>query len=67
MLDSLLLRIQKHKHIYEGSDNPQLVQMWLVLLELAKSDAFFRKDYIKRMERILKPRRTEIMETIENY
>lgn len=67
-MDSLLLKIQKYKDVYEKSENPQLVQMWLILLELAKNPKNNNESSdLKLVEKILRPRRTEIMDTIENY
>lgn len=67
LLDSLLVRIQKYKDIYEKSEDPQLIQMWLILLELAKSSGSKDNPNMKLVQKILRPKRTEIMDTIDNY
>ena len=67
LLDTLLLKIEKYKNVYEKAENPQLVQMWLILLELVKNPNVDKNSDLKLVKKILMPKHTEIMDTIENY
>jgi hypothetical protein len=67
VLDNLLLKIEKYRHVYENSENPQLTQLWLIMLEMAKDSGKSKSDNFRIMAKILHPKKTEIMDTIENY
>lgn len=68
--NALLSQVSKYEHVYRGADNPQMIQLWLGMLEIyKKQDAIAKRlDMLeKRLFAAPSKKRNGLLGDLENY
>ena len=68
--NALLAQVSKYEHVYKGTDDPQMIQLWLGMLEIYKKQEAIAKR-LDELERRLfvssGKKRTGLISDLENY
>ena len=68
--NALLSQISKYEHLYRGADKPQMIQIWLGMLEIYKKQEAIAKRIDELEKRLFSPRykkRAGLLGDLENY
>lgn len=68
--NALLSQVSKYEHIYKGTDNPQMMQLWLGMLEIYKKQEAIAKrlDHLEsRLFATPAKKRTGLLGDLDNY
>ena len=68
--NALLSQVSKYEHVYKGNDDPQMIQLWLGLLEVYKKQEAIAKRLDKLEGKLFVSsgkKRTGLISDLENY